>query len=340
MIGVAAGPGSVLFGWAIDLATELFLGGGGGYLPPAPIGEGEPILRAMGRPWLLPVVTALGGLLSGLIVFRFAPEAEGHGTDSAIDAIHHRRGFLRPRVPPVKLVASAITIGSGGSAGREGPAAQISAAVGSLLGQRLRLDVGDRRIAVAAGMGAGIGAIFRAPLGGAVMAAEILYIHDLEVEAIIPGLIASIVGYSVFGSIIGWEPIFGAQPELGFENPLTLVYYAALGVACGLVGLLYARSFYGIAGMFHRLRLPPWLKPALGGLLVGLLGLGIGGAVHTGYGWVQLAMSEELLTLPLWVVLALPFAKIVATSLSLGSGGAGGIFGPGMVIGGMLGAAF
>jgi CIC family chloride channel protein len=172
------------------------------------------------------------------------------------------------------------------------------------------------------------------------MAAEILYIHDLEVEALVPGLIASIVGYSVYGSIEGWDPIFGAQPDLGFSNPATLVYYAALGILCGLMGLLYARSFYGITGLFHRLRLPLWLKPALGGLLVGLIGLKIHGALHTGYGWVQISMTDELLTLPLWLVLVLPFAKILATSLSIGSGGSGGIFGPGMVIGGMLGAAF
>lgn len=339
VIGIAAGLGAVLFARAIDLATHLLLGDLGGYLPPSPVGEGQPILRHLDRPWLLPLVVALGGLASGIIVFALAPEAEGHGTDAAIAAIHHKAGRLRARVPPIKLVASAITIGAGGSGGREGPAAQISAGVGSLLGQWLKLPAADRRIAVAAGMGAGIGAIFRAPLGGAVMAAEILYVHDLEVEALVPGLIASIVGYSVFGVIEGWEPIFGAQPELGFAHAVTLVYYVVLGVVCGLGGLLYAKSFYGTAGLFHRLRLPPWLKPALGGLLVGLIGLKVHGALGTGYGWVQVGMTPDLKDLPLWLVLVLPLAKIVATSLSIGSGGSGGIFGPGMVIGGMLGAA-
>lgn len=338
-IGLVAGLGAVLFARAIEFATQLLLGGIAGYVPPGPIGEGEPILQAMTRPWLLPLVTTLGGLLSGLIVFSLAPEAEGHGTDAAIQAVHHGQGRLRGRVAPVKLVASAIMIGSGGSGGREGPAAQISATFGSLLASWLNLSTNDRRIAVAAGMGAGIGAIFRAPLGGAVMAAEILYLHDLEVEALIPAMIASIVGYSVFGAFEGWEPIFGAQPWLAFEHPVTLVYYALLGVACGAVGLLYARSFYGIESAFHHLRLPPWLKPALGGLLVGLLGLVVTGAVHTGYGWVQIAMGSGLQDLPLWIVLVLPFAKILATSLSIGSGGSGGIFGPGMVIGAFLGAA-
>ncbi|MGE5265406.1 MAG: chloride channel protein [Acidobacteriota bacterium] len=339
-IGIVAGLGAVAFYLSIQFGTDFFLGYLVGYRPPAPVGEGSPVLVAMERPWLLPLVTALGGLISGLIVFNLAPEAEGHGTDAAIEAIHHKAGRIRARIPPIKMIASAITIGSGGSGGREGPAAQISAGFGSLLSQWLKLGIADRRIAVAAGIGAGIGAIFRAPLGGAVLAAEILYIHDLEVEALIPALIASIVGFSVYGIFYGYTPIFGAQPQLGFEHPIQLIYYAALGVASGLVGILYARSFYGITGVFHHLKLPNWFKPAIGGLIVGMMGLVMPSALHMGYGWVQIAMSQELLGLPLWVIILLPFAKILATSLSIGSGGSGGIFGPGMVIGGMLGATF
>jgi CIC family chloride channel protein len=306
LIGIVAGLGAVLFQRGIALATDLFLGELVGYHPPAPVGEGSSARIDPERPWLLPLVLAFGGLLSGLIVFRFAPEAEGHGTDATIDAIHHKRSLLRARVPPIKLVASAITIGSGGSGG----------------------------------MGAGIGAIFRAPLGGALMAAEILYLHDLEVQVLIPALIASIVGYSVYGLIEGFEPIFGSYAGLVFDDPVTLLWYALLGILAGLFGLLYARVFYGTAGAFHRLRLPRELKPALGGFLVGIMGIWVLGSLHTGYGWVQIAMTDEPKTLPPWLVLALPFAKILATSLSIGSGGSGGIFGPGMVIGGMLGAAF
>lgn len=339
-IGIVAGLGAVAFYSAIELCTHIFLGRIVGYLPPSPLGEGAPVLVPMARPWILPLVTAFGGLLSGIIVFKFAPEAEGHGTDSAIDAIHHKQGIVRARIPPIKLITSAITIGSGGSGGREGPAAQISAGFGSLMGKWLGLEVQNRRIAVAAGIGSGIGAIFRAPLGGAVLAAEILYIHDLEVEALIPALIASIVGYSVFCSFYGFSPIFGGQSDLSFSNPIQLVYYAALGVACGVFGILYSRSFYGVARFSHHVKLPDWLKPAIGGLLVGLMGMVLPGALHMGYGWVQIAMGKDILGLPLWVILVLPIAKIVATSLSIGTGGSGGIFGPGMVIGGMLGASF
>lgn len=341
LIGIVAGLGAVALIHGIQLATELFLGRMVGYTPPKPIGEGNFLVdESIARPWLLPFVTGLGGLLSGILVFHFAPSAEGHGTDAAIDAILHHDGYVDAKVPPVKLIASAITIGSGGSAGREGPAAQISAGFGSLLSGWLRLSPSDRRIAASAGMGAGIGAIFRAPLGGALMSAEILYLHDLEVEALIPALIASIVGYSIYGAIEGWEPIFGQQSGVAFDDPMTLFYYALLGVAAGLVGIFYAKCFYGTVRLFHKLHAPLWLKPAIGGFCVGLMGLLVKGSIHTGYGWVQISMSDEILSLPLWIVLVLPFAKILATSLSVGSGGSGGIFGPGMVIGGMLGASF
>ena len=340
LIGIIAGIGAIAFFAAIHFATNLFLEGIVGYLPPGPAGEGQTTIMpfwAAVRPWLLPVVTTAGGLIAGIIVFGLAPEAEGHGTDAAIAAFHQGKA-VRARIPIVKLVASAITIGSGGSAGREGPVAQISAGFGSILATLLRMDVQDRRIAVAAGIGAGIGAIFRAPLGGAILAAEILYKSDLEVEALIPGLIASIVGYTIFSAWGGWSPIFITPTKLAFSSPPQLLYYVLIGLLCGAIGRLYARGFYGITHLFRRLHLPNWIKPAIGGLLVGLTGLVIPQALGMGYGWVQLSMGPGLLSIPLWIILLLPFAKILTTGLSIGSGGSGGIFGPGMVIGGMTGA--
>lgn len=343
LIGLVAGLGAIAFYASIHFTNDLFLGRLVGYLPPSPAGEGEQAgimaFWSSARPWLLPVITSLGALLSGIIVFSLAPEAEGHGTDAAIAAFHEGKE-VRARIPLIKLVSSAITIGSGGSAGREGPAAQISAGFGSILATLLRLDVQDRRIALATGIGAGIGAIFRAPLGGAILAAEILYKDDLEVEAIIPALMASIVGYSVFGAWSGWSPIFATPANLAFTEPPQLLYYVVLGILCGLLGILYARGFYGITRIFHHIPLPRWFKPAIGGLLVGLIGLVLPQALGMGYGWVQVSMGPGLLSLPLWVILILPFAKILTTGLSIGSGGSGGIFGPGMVIGGMVGATF
>jgi CIC family chloride channel protein len=341
MVGIVAGLAAITFFWLLETCTHLFLGHLVGYLPPSPVGEGNAPETSWARRWALPLVVALGGLISGLIVFLLAPEAEGHGTDAAIEAFHQKAGRVRARIIPIKTIASAITIGSGGSGGREGPTAQIAAGVGSLLGQALKLDANERRILVATGIGSGIGAIFRAPLGGAVLAAEILYIHDLEIEALFPSLIASIVGYTIFGSYAGFSPIFGTQSSLDFSHPPQLLYYAVIGLICGAFGVLYAKTFYGMTDIFHHIHLPNWSKPMIGGLLVGLMGLAMPQAIGTGYGWLQHGMtSSDLATIPLWILLLLPFAKIVATSLSIGSGGSGGIFGPGMVVGGFIGAAF
>lgn len=338
-IGVVGGLGAILFYNALDVATHLFLGVLAGYTPPTPAGEGGAPITDFARPWAIPLVVALGGLISGLIVFRFAPEVEGHGTDAAIAAFHHHPRGIRARIPLVKLVASAVTIGSGGSGGREGPTAQISAGFGSFLGRLLDLDARDARIAVAVGMAAGIGAIFRAPLGGAILGAELLYRDDVESDALVPSFVATIVAYSIFGSVERFSPIFGAQARFGFSDPAQLAWYAVIGLACGLVGLLYIKNFYGLTDRFTSWQIPRALKPAIAGFLVGCLGLVVPGVLGTGYGFVQAGLDRQaLLAIPLWMILVLPFAKILATSLSIGSGGSGGIFGPGMVIGGLLGA--
>ena len=276
VIGVIGGLGAVVFTLALELSTRLFLGIIVGFTPASPAGEGgAPITEAL-RPWALPFCVALGGLLSGIIVFRLAPEAEGHGTDAAIAAFHHRPRGIRGRVPIVKLVASAITIGSGGSAGREGPTAQISAGFGSFLSRTLDLDQHDSRIAVAAGMAAGIGAIFRAPLGAAVLGAELLYRDDVESSALLPSFIATIVAFSVYGLLLGNDPIFGVQAAYHFD-PFQLGYYALIGLAAGLMGLLYIRSFYGVTAWSKGWSPPVWFRPAIGGFLVGCIGLAVPG---------------------------------------------------------------
>jgi H+/Cl- antiporter ClcA len=338
-IGVISGLGAALFFIALEFGTQFFLGVLAGYAPASPLGEGGLPITDAARPWALPLVVALGGLLAGIIVFRFAPEAEGHGTDAAIAAFHHGARRVRGRIPFVKLIASAITIGSGGSGGREGPTAQIGAGFGSFLARLLDLDARDARIAVSTGMGAGIGAIFRAPLGGAVLAVEIPYREDVEAEGLVPAFVASIVAFSVFGSIVGFSPIFGKVPGAGFTDPRQLIYYSLIGLAAGLVGRLYITGFQGVGKWFAKWSVPRAVKPAIAGLAVGAIGLVLPGVLGTGYGWVQAGLDRTtLLGLPLWVVLLLPLAKILATSLSIGSGGSGGIFGPGMFIGALLGA--
>ncbi len=341
IVGVVAGLGALLFRWALDVATQLLLVGVGGYTPATTIGEGGGSLASdFSRPWAIPLTVALGGLIAGVLVHVLAPEAAGHGTDAAIHAIHHDPKGIRARVAGVKLVASAITIGSGGSAGREGPTAQISAGAASTMARWLRLPHDRAQLLVIAGMAAGIGAIFKAPLGGAMLGVELLYRKDLKADALMPCVVASVCGYVVYGTVAGFTPIFGDQADIALDSPAQFAWIALLGLCGGVVARLYASTFYGVMDASRRVRVPRWLLPCLAGFVVGLIGLAVPGVLGTGYGTVQEYLSPDaVLAVPILLLLATPIAKIVATSLSIGSGGSGGIFGPGMVIGATLGAA-
>ena len=201
---------------------------------------------AANRSWLFLVIPALGGLVSGLMVYLIAPEAEGHGTDAMIEAFHRRGGYIRKRVPLVKILASALTIGSGGSAGKEGPIAQIGAGFGSFMATILKLKPRDRRILVLAGAAGGIGAIFHAPLGAALFAPEVLYREtEFEFEAILPCIVSSIVASSIFDQYFGRTALFFPGP-VDFQ-PVELLPYAIFAIVCALVGYVYVKLFYDVA---------------------------------------------------------------------------------------------
>ncbi len=238
LVGVIAGLGAVVFFEALKLSEYVFLQLIAGYKVPTPLGEGgRPPSPGYVRPWAIPLVAVIGALLGGILVYLVAPDAEGHGTDAAIDAVHHNPRGIRLRTVLVKIVASALTIGSGGSGGREGPTGQISAGFGSFLSRFFDLSPADARITVASGIGAGIGSIFGAPLGGSVLATEIMYRDDFEVEALLPSFIASIVGYSIWGSIEGFGPLFGYVGTYQLKNVQQLGWFAVIGILGGLIGL-------------------------------------------------------------------------------------------------------
>jgi len=232
--------------------------------------------------------------------------------------------------------ATFFTLGFGGSAGREGPIAQIGAGFGSMVATFFKLSDRERRILLLAGCAAGLSAIFRAPLGGALTSIEVLYREDLETEALIPAIISSITAYVVFTLIFGSQPIF-YFPEYHFSHPVELFFYIVLGLVCIPLGMFYVKIFYGIRDhVFRPLNIPRYYKPMIGGLGVGILGLWLPQIYGDGWGWIQLAILGKL---SIGIMALLAIAKIFATSFTISSGGSGGVFGPTLFIGGMIGGA-
>lgn len=342
LVGIVSGCGALFFYYAINAVDHLMLGKIGNYHPPiegiAATAE-SPFIDSLQLDfnWLLFLLPVIGGLISGWLVYTYAPEAEGHGTDGALEAFHRKGGLIRARVPLVKTIASIATIGTGGSAGREGPIAQIGAGFGSFIATKLGLSTMDRRILLLAGMAGGIGATFRSPLGGALFAVEVLYRDpEFEHEGLIPCIISSIIAYSLFGAVTGWEPLL-ATPHFRFDHPQELILFGVLGLVCAIMGKFYVKVFYGMRNLFKRIPLPNWLKPAVGGLCLGILAMFVPQVLGSGYGWVQAALYGNM---ALWVMIVIALAKILATSFTISSGGSGGVFAPSLVIGAMIGGAF
>jgi CIC family chloride channel protein len=360
LVGAAAGLMGSLFFAAVELFQRFCLEGWTGYLPLRAGGErllGEMERPPEFRPWLLIVVPAAGALLGGILSYWLAPETRGGGSDAIIEAFHQHNGVVRKRVAFVKAVVSVLTLGSGGSGGREGPTMQMGGALGSLVGQMLRVTDRERRILLVAGTAAGMAAVFRTPLGAALLAVEILHRDDFEADALVPSVLASVVAYSVFIAFFGEQTLFTHAPTYPF-HPEHLPLYALLAVVVSLAAGTFLSTLRWVQATTKKLRVPEWCKPGLGGLALGIFatpiifvigphlgqpgqGLGILGG---GYGAAQLAISGadwfplgwrgvELLAL-------LAGVKILATCLTVGSGGSAGDFGPSLVIGGIFGGAF
>ncbi|HOE60694.1 MAG TPA: chloride channel protein [Kiritimatiellia bacterium] len=349
LTGLVAGLAASGFYWLLEAGRYLLLERLGHYSPPLAAGEFPlfpPVAHEAPVRWVLLLLPAVGGLLSALLVKGFAPSAGGHGTDAAIYAYHRNEGRIPFAVIPVKALASALVIGSGGSAGCEGPVTQIGAGCGSAVAGLLKLDATERRILMAAGLAAGVGAIFRAPLAGAIFAAEIFYSGlDIEYEVMMPSLVASTIAYTVFALFFGWQPLFVMTPY-NFDAPLKLGPYLLLALVVAFGAKLYIHVFRRTEAWCRNLsRVPTWLKPALGGMLTGLIGFFLPEVLGSGYGLIQQALAvgsplAERFGSPsftmLWLIF---FGKILATSFTVGSGGSGGVFGPALVAGSTLGAA-
>ena len=350
-VGVIAGFVAIAFFVTLTLASHTFLDTLLGINIPvsgSPPGSTYSWSTDPSRFYLLPGLMAAGGLATGLLIWKGAPEIEGHGTDQAIRAFHRGRGAVRYRVPPLKFLASVLTIGTGGSGGREGPTAQIGSGISTFVARPLGLSTHERRVALMAGVGAGIGAIFKAPFGAALLSSEVLYLSDFEPEVIMPSIIASVISYSIFGAYDGFGPEFATSAVAW--TPTELPLFALLGAVAGLLGILYVVTFYRTRAFFHRPGIPVWLQPGIGLALAGVLFtalyylvpqeghlLAVGG-IGIGYGIVQWFLYQGHLAFAVLILIAaLIFVKIVATSLTVGSGGSAGLFGPAIVIGAVVG---
>ena len=358
LVGVAAGFAGALFFGALEYLQRFLLEDLAGYR--ILHAHGETFAAARGartfRPWLLVILPALGGLACGLLT-RWAPETRGGGGDAMIEAFHHRGGVIRRRVIWVKALASLFTLGSGGAGGREGPTMQIGGALGSVVARMLGVSARERRILLIAGVAAGISAVFRTPLGAALLAVEVLYRDGYESDALIPAVLASVIAYSVVISIYGESTLFSHAARFPFV-PGHLPLYGLLAVFTAAMAVAFVAALRRSKKIFTALPVPDWARPALGGLVLGALCtpliMFVGGKVQTegqglgllggGYGAVQTAISGASWLPGGWMsvqlLLLLSIVKLFAASITIGSRGSAGDFAPALAIGGLFGGAF
>lgn len=335
VVGLGAGLGAVAFRWLIVHATRIFSGSedfSAAALGSHPGNHWVPWLGA----FFVVLAPVAGGLLYGPLVDRFAREAKGHGVPEVMYAVAQRGGRIQGRVAVVKALASALCIGSGGSVGREGPIVQIGSALGSWLGRTFKVPETRLRTLVACGAAGGIAATFNAPVAGVFFALELL-LRDFAAEAfgvvVLAAVVASVVGRAFFG-----DTPFLHLPAFTLTHPAEYLLYAVLGLLAGVVGILFTRVLYAVEDACDwAWRGPEWARPAVGGLVLGLLLLVLPQLYGVGYPVLQ-AGVEGRYALAFLVVLLL--GKMLATSLTIGVGGSGGVFAPSLFIGAMFGAAF
>ena len=325
IVGLAAGFGAVGFRHLINFFQTLAYGSPSELLD---------VIKTI--PWGYKVfIPAAGGLLVGPLVYFFAREAKGHGVPEVMESVALRGGVIRKRVVLVKTLASAISIGTGGSVGREGPIVQIGSAIGSTLGQALNVS-GDRmRALVGCGAAAGIAATFNAPIAGSMFALEVI-LGDFGLATFSPIVISSVVATAVSRAFLGDTPAF-IVPAYQFVSAWEFPIYLILGLFCAAVGVTFTKTLYRFEDLFDSFKFPEYLKPIIGGLILGVSGLYIPHILGVGYGAMDLALGQQLAW---WLMLLLVVAKLLATSITIGSGGSGGVFAPSLYLGVMAGGFF
>ncbi len=295
--------------------------------------EVSPVDNTLGL-WVI-IVPIIGGLLVGLITKYAASEAKGHGVPEVMEAMTLHGGKMRPRIVLFKALASALSIGSGGSVGREGPIIQVGAGAGSTIGQILNLDRDQVRILVGCGAAGGIAATFNTPVAGIIFALEIILV-ELKSRSFISLVIAAFFATTVSRIFLGSTPAFEI-PAYSFESLYEIIFYLGLGIIAGLVSILLIKLVYYTEHLFSQIRIPHITKPALGGLIVGCIGFFLPQVFGYGYDTIAKLLNQEII---LVVIVLLLVFKIIAFVVTIGSGASGGIFSPSLFIGAALGAAY
>jgi CIC family chloride channel protein len=324
-VGLAGGFGAVGFRYLIHFFQTLAYG------------SSEELLHVvLALPWYLKVwVPAAGGLVVGPLVYFFAREAKGHGVPEVMEAVALKGGVIRKRVVVVKSLASAISISTGGSVGREGPIVQIGSAIGSTLGQMLKVSQDRMRTLVGCGAAAGIAATFNAPIAGSMFALEVI-LGDFGLATFSPIVISSVVATAVSRAFLGDIPAF-IVPAYELVSVWEFPMYMVLGIFCAVVGVTFTKVLYKVEDLFDDFKFPEYLKAIIGGVILGAGGLFFPEILGVGYGGIDLALGQKLAW---WLLLVLIVVKIMATSITIGSGGSGGIFAPSLFLGAMAGGFF
>lgn len=342
-VGILVGIGAILFRYLLAFTNNIFLEGriGFDYDPFAPF------LTSLG--WIAVFTPAIGGLIAGLLIYKFAQEAKGHSVPEVMEAMSTNEGKIRPRVALVKALASAFTIGSGGSAGREGPMVQIGAASGSGLAQTLGLSGEETRILLACGAAGGIAATFNTPIGGVLFALELILL-ERSTKSFVPLVISTMMATFIARAFLGNFISLPVQNLYTLTSTYEIPLYILLGIICGIAAVFFIKMLYGIEGWAERWNMRSYLKPVVGGAAVGLIGLSlylVFGHYYiygVSYGLVLPVLRSEVVTntvLQLFLLLVLlAFVKMLATSLTLGSGGSGGVLSPMLIFGALVGGAF
>ena len=325
VVGMAGGFGAVGFRYLIDFFQTLAYGG-----------KNDLLELVVNLPWYYRVmVPAIGGLIVGPLVYFFAREAKGHGVPEVMEAVALKGGVIRKRVVVVKTLASAISISTGGSVGREGPIVQIGSAIGSTLGQVLKVSADRMRTLVGCGAAAGIAATFNAPIAGSMFALEVI-LGDFGLATFSPIVISSVVATAVSRAYLGDTPAF-IVPVYELVSAWELPMYLVMGIFCAAVGVLFTKTLYRIEDLFDEIKFPDYLKGIFGGLILGGGALAFPQILGVGYGAIDLALMQQMAW---WLLLILVPIKILATSITIGSGGSGGIFAPSLFLGAMAGGFF